>query len=55
MAENSKEGLLTSMRNTLRLMQLLGVPKEVLVEVLDTAAKELREELAREGRRATKQ
>lgn len=48
MTHNSREALLASMRRTLMLMHQMGVPKELLLETLEVAAKELREELTRE-------
>lgn len=47
--EEGKKALRASMRRTLLLMESMGVPKHVLLDVLEASAKELREELQREG------
>jgi hypothetical protein len=44
---HGREAMLASMRRTLLLMEAMGAKPEILVDVLETAARELREELKR--------
>jgi hypothetical protein len=48
MTDNSKEALLASMRRTLTMMECMGVPRALLAEVLELAAREVRQELKRQ-------
>lgn len=44
-----RQRLLASMRQTLLMMESMGVPKTMLLEILEVSIKELRAELARQG------
>ena len=47
--KTDRNSMLAAMRQTLLRMEQLGVPRHVLLDVLEQSAKELREELKRGG------